>query len=254
MTPRLMVKATEVAPHRAPGERLMPSLNCELHAGCVACIVGPKLMRSQYLRLLGGVDAPGHGCLELLGKDMAEMDAEQWRVQRQRVGFVTRTAPLLSVLNGFRNVMLPALYHRQGEVAEIEAKARRLTDAIDYGADHDVLPAYMTYMQRQHLAIARALILEPEILFVDDPFNGLELEERNLICGYLQSIGREGGRSLVIASNDMAYVRDYASDIIFLARDQVTIFPGWSAFIDSRHSAVQTFLQAVRDAYAVFED
>lgn len=228
------------------------ALSCDIHADTLTCLLGAQGLRTSCLRVLGGVDPPQEGDLRLLGHQAGRLNAASWLILRRRIGFVSRTAPLLSVLNGWRNVTLPALYHRMGDAQAIEARARALLECLDYDANHGVLPAYMSYMQRQHLAIARALMLQPDVLFIDDPFNGLEPWEQDLMRTYLTGPARGEGRALVIASHDMRYVRDHGDVIVFVKPGEALVFTGWQAFIDSSDETVQAFLLSQRQACADF--
>ena len=198
------------------------------------------------------MDQPASGCLRLLGLEVSELPEKVWRSHRRRIGFVGRTAPLLSVFNGVRNVMLPALYHRIGTLEEAESHAWELINALNYEANHKLLPAYMSELQRKHLAIARALMLQPEVLFVSEPFSNLEIEERDLIEDYLLRVARQDNHALVVACNDLIFAKSSVDHLIFGAKKGVEQYGSWDAFINSTNPCVQHFLELQRHPLSVF--
>lgn len=252
MSPRALIHADRAEPYPAERSGPTPMVSLDILPDTLYCMLGRRRNRTPCFRLLGGVEPPRSGVLRLLEHDALSLNRAQWLALRRRIGFVARTAPLLSVLNGWRNVMLPALYHRVGTPDEIEARASALVECMDYGADHAVLPAYMSYLQRQHLAIARALILEPEVLFISDPFNGLEPEERALMRTYLAGPASDKQRALVVTTNDLSFVSEYAERIVFAEAQELRVFESWSDFCASERPAIQEFLSLERKACGVY--
>ena len=231
-----------------------PSITCSISEGSVTCILGAEFYRTAYIRALGGVDQPASGDLRLLGLDASELPEKVWRSQRRRIGFVGRTAPLLSVINGVRNVMLPVLYHRIGTTEEAESHAWELINALNYEANHELLPAYMSELQRKHLAIARALMLEPKVLFVSEPFSNLEIEERNLIEDYLLRVAHQDKHALVVASNDLIFAKRSVDHLIFADKKSVAQYDSWDTFLNSTNPAIQRFLELQRHSFCVFDN
>lgn len=229
------------------GEQPLPPLNCLITPANQICMVGDHIpIMTCYLRMLAGVDAPCSGEVSLPGGDSSTMDAEQRRHLRQLVAFVARGGPLLSVLNGINNVKLPAQYHGLGSAADIEQRTRELIAELEYLADHDVLPAYMTGLQRRHLAIARALILEPKVLFVDDPFEGLDRYARGMIGTYLDFLVQEKGLAVVTSNANLTFVKENADMIIYCGREGMLPFDGWESFVGSHNGDVVDFLAGRR--------
>jgi len=247
-----VVVAEGLVPASETEERLSP-LDCRIEAGTVVCLVGPSRQRpTRYLRTLAAVDRPRAGRLYLLEEAAATLTATAWRQLRRRVAYVSCRAPLLSVLSGFDNVTLPALYHRIDSEKAIRARAQRLLDALPYAADHAVLPAYMPALQQRHLLLARALILEPEALFFDDPFQGLDSAERDLLADYLAGPARAPATALVVATGDLAFVRQHADQILFLGPSSALRFSSWRALRESGADEVRAFLEREEQVCEVF--
>lgn len=212
------------------------------------CLIGPDSSRlTHYLRALAAAEPPEAGKLTLLGRPLESMNKRQWREQRQQMGFVAKGAPLLSVLPGLENVMLPALYHNRMTRQEARARAIELLEENRCECDYSKLPAHLTQQQRLHLAIARATILEPKVLFVDEPFSGLSLTEQRPVFEYLVESRRK--RALVVATHNLHLVKELAMQVLFLGKSSVLYFANWSSLASSQESEVAHYLELYHHHY-----
>jgi len=226
-------------------------LDLKLAQGLVV-LVGPEQARlAAYLRCLAGVDE-GDGRLHLLGHQLAAAGAPDWQWLRRRVGYVTPQAPLLSILSGVRNVMLPALYHRLGREAEVFERAQALLADMTYAADHGCLPAYMSELQRHHLLIARALILQPRVLVLEQPLAGLDSTEATMLRAYLTGPVRRQVPLLVLAAND-PLLGQQANSVVFIGEHVAQVFDDWKGLLASDNEEVRQYLAAERQVRRALE-
>ena len=230
-----------------------PSLEFQLRPEIQVCMVGNHVpIMGSYLRMLAAVEAPCAGEVTVLGQRSSIMDTEQRRALRLEIAFVAREAPLLSVFNGINNVKIPAQYHAVGTAEEIEQRAHELIDELEYQADHGVLPAYMTGLQARHLAIVRALMLQPQVLFIDDPFIGLDNFAREKLGPYLDFLVKKRRVSIITSNADMLFIKEYADMVIHCGREKVLTFEGWDSFISSDDEEVVGFVTRERNKCASF--
>lgn len=209
------------------------------------CIIGPdSVSLNQTQRTLAGVEPPQSGELVLLGRSIAGLDQKSWRELRQHIGYVAQGAPLLSVLRGLDNVTLPALYHKRLTRQEAQAKALELLTELDCHGDIQQLPAYHTPLQRLQLAIARATILEPAVLFVEEPFSNLTLEEQQPIKRYF--VNSRDLRAQVIATHNLCLVKESATEILFIGKHGSHYFDSWQTLISSQIDEVANHLSLNR--------
>jgi ABC-type lipoprotein export system ATPase subunit len=226
-----------------------PPLDLTLDRGLVV-MMGPERARlGHWLRALAGVNPPAAGALHLLGRPLQRHD---WRQLRRSVGYVTPEAPLLSILSGLRNVMLPALYHRMAPEQELERRAKTLLSEIAYDADHGVLPAYMGELQRHHLLIARALMLEPRMLLLEQPLAGLDTDAGDVLRDYIVAVVQPRVALLLVAAND-APLAQQADAVLFASAQSVRLFDSWAALLACEADDVQYFIQQERRACAALQ-
>lgn len=254
MSGRYAISAEAMVPCGYRRQGFLPPLDCRIAHRGLSCLLGPAgREKVQYLRVLAGMEAPRRGEVRFCSRAGEDLRELEWQAFRRQVGFVMRQTPLLSVLDGMSNVMLPGLYHQLGDRDEIARRAREIVGGIKYGADHRILPAYMSGMQRHHLALARALMLAPEVLVVDQPFYGLEVGAANLIADYLLWARVQFDLTLLISTRNLWFVSQHADQVIFIGEETVEVFDSWRALLASGAGEVQRYLELERQACHAFE-
>ncbi len=224
---------------------LLP-LSCQLEPSTLSCLVGPHRAQLRvYLQMLAGISTPVKGWVSILGQQVSELDQHGWQKFRQKIGYLSGTAPLLSVQHGLMNVMLPALYHTDLSFAQATNKARAILEEINCEFDPTSYPAALNSFQRLQLALARALILNPEILFLDVPFNDLGAKEREKMADLL---GRYKLNRTVCMIGGLQYPRfleRYAQQIIYISENKTIRFNSWESFLLTSDPEIRDLLNAL---------
>ena len=239
----LLLQATGLRPCNPDGSPFEHALSLEVASGETVCLVGPNGGgKTAYLRTLAAVDMPASGSLALFGSDALGLGNDAWRALRLKAAYVLEGAPLLSVVNGLINVTLPAMYHRLGNAPQVQAAAQELLRFLDYPGRQDLLPAYLNQHERLLLAIARCLMLSPELMFLDEPFHMTDNACREREAVVYGKLTAEKGLGLLIATHNLGFVRRHADKIVFTHPDWVGCFAGWKAFNASEQPEVRAFL------------
>ena len=240
-----LLQVVEMRPRRDDGAAMEHPLSIEVKAGDTVCLVGPNGGgKTAYLRALAAVDKPAAGAVKMLGKDAARLNTDAWRALRLRAAYVLEGAPLLSVVNGLINVTLPAMYHRLGTATQVAAAAQDLLKFLDYPGRQDLLPAYLNQHERLLLAIARCLMLSPELMFLDEPFHMTDNACREREAAVFRRLTEEKGLAVLIATHNLGFVRKHADKIVFLHPQWVGCFDGWKPFAASKQAEVISFLES----------
>jgi len=163
--------------------------------------------KSTLLNLLGGLDRPTEGTIELDGTGLGALrDAQLTRLRAQKIGFIFQTFNLIPTLSATENVEAALIPLAIGH----SARCRRVAAALESvgladRAGH--LPTELSGGQQQRAAIARALVKEPRVLLADEPTGNLDEDTRDDIIGLLEHLWRERGLTLVLITHDTSIAR-----------------------------------------------
>lgn len=170
-------------------------------AGDTCAIVGPSGSgKTTLLGLCAGLDQPTSGTVELCGVDLSPLDEdERAEVRNQHVGFVFQTFRLLPTLTALENVMVPA--ELRGDT-DPRARAAELLGQVGLGDRLDHYPSQLSGGERQRVAMARAFINRPRVLFADEPTGNLDAETAERIEGLLFDLNETADTTLVLVTHD----------------------------------------------------
>jgi putative ABC transport system ATP-binding protein len=198
------------------GEVSVPALrgiNLTIHPGEFVAIMGPSgLGKSTLMHLLGCLDLPSDGVVQLDGKDITTLDEDTLaQIRGKKVGFVFQTFNLIPTLTAQENVELPLFF--QGVPREKRrARAAELLRKVGLDGRLHHKPAQLSGGERQRVAIARALANDPEIILADEPTGNLDSESGKAILELLAQLHREGKTIILVTHNPEAAA--YAQRIV----------------------------------------
>jgi ABC-type polar amino acid transport system ATPase subunit len=221
-------------------------LTCRIQPSQLTCLVGPH--RSQlrtYLQMLAGISKPQQGKVEIFGQLVSELDHLAWRKLRCKIGYLSGGAPLLSAHHGLMNVMLPLLYHDNLSFREASDKARALMTELDCDCEPTAYPSQMNSFQQSQFALARALILDPCLLFLDVPFNDLGAKEREKMGGLLGKYKENRAVCMIGGFQYPHFLEQYANQIVFISEHKIINFNSWKSFLQTEDHDVQELLNVL---------
>jgi putative ABC transport system ATP-binding protein len=183
--------------------RVLDGLSLEIEAGGFVALMGPSGSgKSTLLNLIGGIDRPTSGVLEVDGLRVDHLsDGALARWRADHVGFVFQMYNLLPVLSAERNVELPLLLKDLSR----EQRARRVAAALQLVGLSDRAkhrPRELSGGQEQRVGIARAIVTDPTLLLCDEPTGDLDRKSGDEILNLLQALNREYGKTIIMVTHD----------------------------------------------------
>ena len=179
-------------------------------------IMGPSGSgKSTIMNILGCLDRPTSGKYYLVGEDVSDLDKTQLAIIRnERIGFVFQSYNLLARTSALENVMLPLLYHRNGQLSETEQKNKAIAtlEAVGLGDRLGHQPHELSGGQMQRVAIARALINDPAIILADEPTGNLDSKSGQELMELMTEL-HQGGSTIVMVTHEDA-IAVYAQRVI----------------------------------------
>jgi lipoprotein-releasing system ATP-binding protein len=183
---------------------VLKGVSFEAHRGQVYAIVGPSgCGKSTLLYLLGLLDQPDEGVIEINGSVMSNSDdAARTAARGQHIGFVFQFHFLMLEFTALDNVMMPMrkLGRLSGE--EMKARAHGLLDAVGLGAKTHRLATQLSGGEQQRVAIARALANQPTILLADEPTGNLDAKNSGIVFDLLTKLAKEHGQAVVLVTHN----------------------------------------------------
>ncbi len=209
--------------------KVFENLDFELEEGVFAAVMGPSgIGKSTLLHLLGGIDRPDSGRVEIFGQSLDELSPrDRARFRNDNIGFVFQFHHLLPEFTAEENVAFP---HRIAGLTADEARrlASRLLDRVGLAERRSHLPRSLSGGEQQRVAIARALAREPRILLADEPTGNLDAESASVVFGLLAELHEERGMTTVLVTHNPELAKR-CDKIFLMSREGIlpaTGFPG----------------------------
>lgn len=178
-------------------------INLEIHKGEVLCILGTSGSgKSTLLNQLAGLEKPTRGGVYIGKKNISRMSEDQLaRFRQKNVGFVFQSYNLLNSQTALENVSMPLMF-RGVDKRTREKLALQMLHRVGLGERCKHRPNQMSGGQQQRVGIARALVVNPQIIFADEPTGNLDSRTTMEVLKLMQKIVREQNQTLVMVTHD----------------------------------------------------
>lgn len=196
--------------------RALDGVNLEIYKGEFCSIVGTSgSVKSTLLNMLAGLEKPTKGEIIIAGEHMENKTENQLvKFRREHIGFIFQSFNLMGTMNAVENVALPLTF--QGVDKDIRLKrASRVLDLVGLKEHKKHKPTQMSGGQQQRVGVARALVVNPEIIFADEPTGNLDSNTSKEVMELMQKVVREQKQTLVMVTHDN-YLASFADRIFHI--------------------------------------
>jgi len=202
--------------------KVLKNIDLEIYSGDINLILGASgVGKSTLLHILGGLDRPTSGTVIFEDKNIFEFnDEELANFRNTKIGFVFQFHHLLNEFTALENICLPGLINRKNK-KEVFEKARYLLNEIGLSDRADHKPNELSGGEQQRLAVARALINSPKIVFADEPTGNLDMENSKLLHQLIVKLNRDFNQTFLIVTHNQDLTQ-YANNI-FKIKDGIII-------------------------------
>ena len=213
-----ILKLTDICKDYIQGKepvRVLKNVNLTVEQGEYLAIMGPSGSgKTTLMNLIGCLDVPTSGELELDGKDLKDLTDDQLaEIRNKHIGFVFQSFHLLPKMDALENVALPLLYAGV-PLKERRARAEEALKAVGLEERIHFLPNQLSGGQCQRVAIARAMVTKPALLLADEPTGALDTKAGNQIMEIFRSLSREG-MTIIMITHEQS-IADCADKIYYI--------------------------------------
>jgi D-methionine transport system ATP-binding protein len=227
----------------------LDNIDLQVRRGEVFGIIGRSgAGKSSLLRLLNRLEAPSAGQVLIDGQDIAGLHGKPLHALRRKVAMIFQHFNLLANSTVAENIELPM---RMAGVAQAQRSARveELLRLVGLASRGGAYPAQLSGGQKQRVGIARALVLEPQILLCDEATSALDPESTQAILDLLRSINQRLGLTIVLITHEMQVIRDLCDRVAVLEQGRIVETGAvWEVFGNPRHAVSRILLREAAPA------
>jgi len=206
------------------GESIIRALNgvvFDIREGEFCAIVGTSGSgKSTLLNMLAGLEKPTRGDITMAGQHIEKMNEDQLvKFRREHVGFIFQSFHLLGTMNALENIALPLTFRGVPKATRLE-RAGSMLKLVGLEKHKKHLPSQLSGGQQQRVGIARALVVDPDIIFADEPTGNLDSRTSREVMMLMQKVVREQQKTLVMVTHDNQ-LAEYADRVFHIMDGEI---------------------------------
>jgi phospholipid/cholesterol/gamma-HCH transport system ATP-binding protein len=222
---------------------VLRGVSLSLDKGTVLAVMGGSGSgKTVLLRIIDGLLRPDRGEVRLFDTRIDTLREEQMLPIRRRVGFVFQGAALFDSMSVFENVAFPLREHTALSLGEITDRVHRLLETVGLPGADELLPAELSGGMRRRVGIARALVMEPEVVLFDEPTAGLDPTNARLVAELIAQLRRGVCDTAVVVTHDVEFADLVATEMAILHEGRFAEMGTPTAIHASTNPTVRKFL------------
>jgi len=210
------------ATYRIGGRTIFDGLTLQARRGEITAVMGPSgTGKTTLLRLIMGAIHPAAGRVTVFGQDVPSLDRGGLFALRRRVGMLFQNGALLSDLDVFENVAFPLRAHTRLPEPLLRRLVLMKLQAVGLRGAAERMPAELSGGMTRRVALARAIVMDPELLIYDEPFVGLDPISLGVIMRLIQSLNANLGITSIVVTHDVEEISRIAHESYLLSGGKV---------------------------------
>jgi phospholipid/cholesterol/gamma-HCH transport system ATP-binding protein len=224
--------------------QIFDGLDLTVRQGSITAVMGPSgTGKSTLLRLLTGQIGAEAGSVKVLGQDVASLNRAGLFGLRRRIGMLFQNGALLTDLDVFENVAFPVREHARLPEPVLRRLVLMKLEAVGLRGAEKLLPQELSGGMARRVALARAIVMDPEVLIYDEPFVGLDPVSMGIIVRLIKRLNDALGITSIVVSHDVPEVGSIADYSYLLAGGKVVARGTTAELNASNDPAVRQFMQ-----------
>ena len=231
--------------HKSFGSsKVLTGIDLDIDEGSTCVILGGSGSgKTVLMKHMIGLLTPDSGRVVVDGEDVVGLGPEDWARVRRKFGMVFQAAALFDSMTVYENVAFPLREHSKVSEAESREIVRKKLGIVGLKGVEEKYPADLSGGMRKRVGLARAIVLDPQIVLYDEPTTGLDPITTDYVDEMILDAKRELGVTSVVISHDIASAFKVADKIAFLYQGQIVEQGPGPQLRKSQHPAVHQFLQ-----------
>ena len=240
--------------HYSVGSRpIFSGLNVKVRRGRITAIMGPSgTGKTTLLRLITAQSAPASGRIVVFGNDLATVDGSDVYALRKRMGMLFQNGALLTDMDVYENVAFPVREHTDLPESLIRKLVLTKLQAVGLRGAADLMPAELSGGMARRVALARAIVMDPEILLYDEPFVGLDPISLGMILRLIKQMNEALGITSIVVSHDVQELATIAHDSYLISGGKVVASGSPRELAQSGLEVVKQFMTGSADGPVPF--
>lgn len=240
--------------HYAVGARaIFSGLSLTAQKGRITAIMGPSgTGKTTLLRLLLGAIRPASGTVAIFGQQPAGLDRAGLYALRQRVGMLFQNGALLTDMNVFENVAFPLREHLRLPETVLRRLVLMKLQAVGLRGAAELMPGELSGGMARRVALARAIVMDPEVLLYDEPFVGLDPISMGVILRLIQALNETLGITSIVVSHDVHEISNIAHQTYLISGGQVVAAGSPEQLRHENQPVVHQFMNGLPDGPVAF--
>ena len=223
--------------------KVLTDVNMSIGRGHIAVIIGGSgAGKTTLLRILIGLERPSSGSVIISGQDIAGLNDRELNRMRRKFGMVFQYSALLDSMTIMDNVAFPMREHTKLSDKEIRAQVTEKLNSLGLENVENRFPSQLSGGMRKRVALARALMLEPEIIMYDEPTSGLDPVTSRMVDELIVETRKRFGVTSVIISHDMVGALQIADEIYLLSKGSIVASGSPQELIQGNNELLHQFL------------